>query len=288
MVYLILSIVSFSSMMLVFKLIGRFKADTFQSIVFNYFTAALLGYSMMETEMTLAEVTHSEWFSNAIVVGASFITLFYIIALTAQKVGVSVSAVANKMSVIIPVVFAFFLYGDQVTFIKISGILLALAGVFMASKKDEKLKAEPRFIFLPILLFIGSGLLDTFINYTEKFYLPDANASLSFIPIVFAVAAIGGGIVLVGKFVARPSAFSFKSIFWGLLLGFFNYASLYFILQALKFGAMESSVVFTINNIGIVILSTVAAWVFFKEKLSKLNVAGIGISVIAILLIAFS
>jgi drug/metabolite transporter (DMT)-like permease len=285
---LLLSIISFSAMMLIFKLIERFKADTFQAIVYNYITAAILGFSILDVTLSIPEITHAAWFQNAIVVGASFITLFYVIGLTAQKVGISVSTVANKMSVVIPVVFAFFLYGDNVTVFKVLGIALALAGVFMATKKDEKVALDKKFIILPIILFIGSGLLDTFVNYTEKFFLPDEVASMNFIPTVFTVSGIAGGFVLIARLISTPSAFSLQSVFWGVLLGFFNYASLYFILQALKFGNMESSVVFTINNIGIVTLSTVSARIFFKEHLTRLNITGISLAIIAILLIAFS
>ncbi len=275
-------------MMLIFKLIEKYKADTFQAIVFNYITAAILGYTIMGTELSIAQVTHAVWFPNAIIVGLSFISLFYVIGLTAQKVGISVSAVATKMSLVIPVTFAFFLYQDTVTAFKVLGILLALLGVLLATKKDEKVIKEKKYFILPIILFIGSGLLDTFVNYTEKFYLPDPAASLYFIPTVFTVSAFAGAGVLGASLIARPSLFSSKSVFWGIILGFFNYGALFFILQALKLSDLESSVIFSINNIGIVVLSTIAARIFFKEHLSRLNITGISISIIAILLIAFS
>jgi drug/metabolite transporter (DMT)-like permease len=288
MTYLFLSIVSFTAMMLIFKLIERFKADTFQTIVFNYITASVLGFSIMGTGLSVAHITHTEWFSNAIVVGAAFITLFNIVAITAQKVGISVSIVANKMSVIIPVIFAFFLYGDSVTFLKISGIIMALAGVFMATKKDEELKIPAQYFLLPIILFVGSGLLDTFLNYTEKYYLADTSAFLTFIPTVFSIAAIGGGSVMIFKILVSPSTFSPRSIFWGIILGFFNYTSLYFMLESLKLENLESSVVFTINNIGIVSLSAISARIFFKEHLSNINKIGIVVCLAAILIIALA
>jgi drug/metabolite transporter (DMT)-like permease len=285
---LVLSIIAYSAMMLIFKLIEKFKADIFQAIVINYITAAILGFTIMEASFSIRSISESSWFINAIIVGIAFISLFYLIGITAQKVGISAAAVANKMSVVIPVIFAFFLYNDSVTAIKIIGILLAITGVYLATKRDEKLIRDKKYLILPIILFLGSGLLDTFINYTEKFFLPDPQESLNFIPSVFSVAAILGGVVLAIKLISKPSDFEFKNILWGIILGFFNYASLYFLLQALKVGTQESSAVFTINNMGIVILSTVAAWVFFKEQLSKLNILGIVIALIAILLIAFS
>ncbi|HET6244276.1 MAG: EamA/RhaT family transporter [Bacteroidetes bacterium] len=319
MTYLLLSIISFTAMMLIFKLIDKFNANTFQVIVFNYITAAVLGFTVMGAGLSLEHITQSIWFPNAVVIGITFISLFYLIAITAQKVGISVSTVANKMSVIIPVIFAFFLYDDTITFLKISGIVLALLGVLMATSKqraysedevesnkgkkvsgfdlfhreknylNEKNEGvDKKYLYMPIALFIGSGLLDTYINYTEKFYLRDTGASLDFIPTVFSVAGIAGGLILIGKIILSPKIFSIKNLLWGLILGFFNYTSLYFFLESLKIGNLESSVVFTINNIGIVSLSTITSFVFFKEYLSNLNKTGVVVCLMAIILIAFS
>ncbi len=305
--------------MLIFKLIDKYKADTFQVIIFNYITAAILGFSVMGSGMTVAHITHSIWFPNAVVIGLTFLFLFYLIAITAQKVGVSVSTVANKMSVVIPVTFAFFLYDDTVTFFKVLGIVIALAGVLMATSKakayvdegledkverkkflgfnlstrkrmyvQEKIIVDKRYLIMPVVLFLGSGLIDTYINYTEKFFLQDVAESHDFIPTLFSVAAIAGTLILIGKLIVSPSKFAVKNVMWGLILGFFNYTSLYFFLESLKMENMESSVVFSINNIGIVSLSAIASFVFFKEYLSLVNKTGIFLCLIAILLIAFS
>ena len=305
MTFLILSVVSYAAMMLIFKLIERFKADTFQSIIFNYITAAVLGFTVMDNDLSVAKIIHASWFPNAVLIGFAFISLFYLIAITAQKAGVSVATVANKMSVIIPIIFAFFLYDDSVTFIKLSGIVLAFIGVYMATKKDvayseenpdvsnfsslkEKKEIDKKYFHLPVILFIGSGFLDTYINYTQKLHLTGSAESIDFVPVVFSVAAVTGGIILLVKFIISSSIFAFRNILWGMLLGFFNYFSLYFILESLNLNYLESSVVFTINNIGIVSLSTLGSYIFFKEYLSGINKGGIVLCIIAILLISFS
>ena len=48
---------------------------------------------------------------------------------------------------------------------------------------------------------------------------------------------------------------------------------------------MESSSAFTLNNVGIVILSTLFGLFIFKEKLIIKNWLGIGIAVVSIILI---
>jgi uncharacterized membrane protein len=55
----------------------------------------------------------------------------------------------------------------------------------------------------------------------------------------------------------------------------------------LKANAGNSSAIIPINNMGIVLFSTVAGYLMFKEKLTKLNWLGIVISIAAIALIAY-
>ncbi|HWY36783.1 MAG TPA: hypothetical protein VNX68_19210, partial [Nitrosopumilaceae archaeon] len=61
--------------------------------------------------------------------------------------------------------------------------------------------------------------------------------------------------------------------------------SMFFILKALSSNIFESSQLYPIANIFIVLLSAISGVIIFKEKLSKVNVAGIALSIAAIALI---
>jgi multidrug transporter EmrE-like cation transporter len=50
---------------------------------------------------------------------------------------------------------------------------------------------------------------------------------------------------------------------------------------------MQSSAAIPVLNIGILVVSAVAAMLFFKEKAGPIRLAGLLLSVVAILLIAF-
>ncbi|MEC8884395.1 MAG: GRP family sugar transporter, partial [Bacteroidota bacterium] len=79
---------------------------------------------------------------------------------------------------------------------------------------------------------------------------------------------------------------AFKNIIGGIALGIPNYYSIYFLVQALRHPTLESSTVFTLNNVGIVMVATLIGILFFKEKLSPKNWIGIAIAVVSIILIA--
>ena len=57
-------------------------------------------------------------------------------------------------------------------------------------------------------------------------------------------------------------------------------------MKALRSGLFESSGIFTVNNVSIVVLSTLLGILFFKERLLVKNWIGIGLAVVSIFLIA--
>ena len=126
MIYLILSILCSAAIFIIFKSFERFKVNTFTAIVVNYFIAGVTGFATLGEAPSFEKVTTSPWFINSLILGVVFISLFNIMAITAQKLGASVASIANKMALIIPVSFAIIYYNDVVNATKIAGIILAL------------------------------------------------------------------------------------------------------------------------------------------------------------------
>lgn len=293
MIYLLASIILTSYLTLSFKVVERFRIPLFQAIVFNYITCVITG-SIVNGSFPLSAASASEpWFLWAGIMGVMFIGLFNIIGFTAQKIGVAVTSVANKLSLVIPFAFSLYLYNETATWIKIAGIVLALVAVFftcLPSKPNEASteKALPVSlrILLPAVLFLGSGLLDTMVKYVEQTYLNESNNN-AYLIASFATAAIIGLILLAVGIARGKMKFDPRSIIAGIAIGFPNYFSIWFLVKVLKQYQGNSSALIPINNMGIVLLSSIAAWILFKEKLSTINWVGILLAVGAIALIAF-
>lgn len=288
MISLALSILCSSAIFLLFRKFKDWKIDTFSAIVINYFVAGSFGLVISYSEISLEKLFFSNWSSNSFLLGIVFISLFYVMAKTAQEMGASVASIANKMALIIPVVFAVWLYGDNLNAIKISGIVLALFGIYFSSMKEKKGESSNSKIWiLPLVIFVGSGFIDTFLKYTEEFYLEAGSSdSKLFSAMTFLTAfSIGIMITIIRK---NKEILSRKNLISGLSLGLINYGSIYFLIQAFSESKWESSIIFPINNIGVVILTTFISFLYFKEEFSILNKVGVLISVIALLLISLS
>ncbi len=292
MIYLIGSIVLSSYLTLAFKACGKYDINIFQAIIFNYFTCVITG-SIVNGSFPIQVTSFSQsWFQWACLMGVLFICIFNIIGITAQNISVAVASVSNKLSLIIPVVLSVYLYGEKVVGYKLIGVLIALIAVFFtcysSSKKEQSNKDSVSKLtyILPLILFVGSGLLDALINHVQKNYVNDGNSN-AFLISGFASAGCIGAIVLGIQFIRGKQIFKFKNLVAGILIGIPNYFSIWCLVRYLKNSPWPSSASIPVNNMGIVLFSTIVAGLVFKEKLSKLNWIGILLSVIAIYLIAF-
>ena len=286
MIYLLLSILASSVIFLVFKLFDLFKINTFQAIVVNYAIACAAGIIGYAKPINLIELPNYSWFGGAVFLGFLFILIFNLMAITTQRSGLSVVSVSTKMSVVIPIAFGLFYYNENAGLLKISGIILALIAVYLVSVKDNtsKLVSKNELLF-PILVFLGSGIIDTTIKYLETSYVEQDDISL-FSAVIFLTAFVIGISILMFKVLRQNEKIKFKNLVGGLALGIPNYYSIYFLVKALRNPQLESSVVFTLNNAGILICAVLLGILFFREKLSRKNWLGFFLALISIICIA--
>lgn len=287
MIYLILSIIISTSLFVIFKYFDVYKIDTLKAIVVNYLVAFTLGFVLAEIDFSLAELPNQKWFFGAMILGVLFIFIFFVMALTAQRNGVSVVSVAGKMSVVIPIIFGVVLYNESLSAIKIIGIVLAIVAVYLASVKDDLKKHEKAGLLLPVILFLGSGAIDTTLKYVEINFVKENEVAV-FSGSLFGFAAFFGLIILLVKTIKKREPFGLKNVIAGIVLGIPNYYSIVFLIKALQTKGIESSTLFTINNVGIVVVSTLIGLLIFKESFSLKNKIGIALAITGIILVAIA
>ncbi len=288
MIYLLLSIVASSWIFITFKLFAKYNVDTLQAIIFNYIVACTSGLVAYTEALEINRIPSFSWFYGTIMLGFIFILVFNFMAITTQKNGLSVAAVASKMSVAIPVVFGIIVYNESTGTLRIVGIIIALIAVYMTSMKNVggvSIKKEN--LIYPLLVFIGGGVIDTTLKFMETNYVAKMDIPI-FSATIFGFAAILGILILVWKGIRGTLRITAKNIIAGICLGVPNYFSIYFLIQALRYENMDSSTIFIINNVAILLVSTFAGILLFKEKLIFKNWIGIILAIISILLVTFS
>lgn len=279
MIYLALSILCSALIFVIFKGFQKFEVDNFQAIIVNYFIACSLG---LIVGFDSIPSSHPEnWLLPCVIIGAIFISLFILMAKVSQDLGVATASVSVKMSVVIPVALGIFLYGDELSFGLTIGIILSLVAIFFITQKESGFHFSH--IKWPLVLFVGNGLLDSILKYAQTNYVEASEISV-FTAAGFGLAATSGMIAY--PFMKNKSPLKKKNIFAGIVLGIPNFGTIYFLMMTLEHTKMKSSVFFPINNIGIVLLSTLLSVWIFKEGLNRKNIIGIILGVLSILLIS--
>ncbi len=297
MIFLIASILASSLIFVIFRLFPKFKVDTFQAIVFNYFTACACGFLLYGGELKEEAFQHPEWVPAVIVCGVLFISLFLVMGISSQRNGVAITSVSVKMSMAMTMLLMIVLYGEALTFLRALGIMLAISGVLLMSwpKKTEDIShilddegttsLEKPVIWMLALLFVGSGALDFSLNYVQNKLLTYLPSSL-FSAIGFGIAGTIGICILLIQLVRKKTQFHPRNILAGIVLGVPNYFSIFLLMKSYsEMKPWSDSTVLAITNVSIVVLSAFYGFMLFREKFSWLKALGLTASISAILVL---
>ncbi|MAZ37509.1 DMT family transporter [Salibacteraceae bacterium] len=282
MIWILLSVLAASSLFVVFKLFDRFNVDRYTAVVFNYLFAGATGLLSYDFNFEQAiECQNCLLFTGSL--GLVFVTLFNLIAFVTSKNGTATAVLANKMAFVIPVILSFFIFKESLNWLLVTALLIGLIGTYLAVKPNGK-QAHKQSLLWPFVLFIGSGLLDFLLKIGERYILTDWSSSMLTV-IIFASAFISGMIYGVVK---RKIILSRKNILWAALLGIPNFFSIYFLFKALSAFSEQSVILFPINNVGIILCTTLIAILVFRERLSKLNLIGLCFCILSIAILSYN
>lgn len=255
MAYILASVLASTLILALFRWMQESKAVTRHAILISYLTSATTGAILFDVDWRLSS---QGWFWPAAFEGICFYLVFRMMALTTQLAGITVASIATKMSVVIPTLIGIIALGESANALKISGLIFGILSVFLAAGARVKVAKW----FLPLLVFVCTGLIDASFKLFQILGLTDAQFP-GFVITVFGfafIAAVIHHLLKPDRMINRTSVVS------GVMLGLANLGTVFFILKALAQPGWESSIVFPLNNFGIVIASTLVAIFIFGER----------------------
>lgn len=282
MAFLIASILLSTSVLVLFKYFKQWRIDNLQAIIVNYIVSAAIGFISYEGSSSLSIVIEKPWFPVSLILGVLFIGVFFLFALSSQMAGVAITAVASRMSVVIPVTAAFLIFGETANIFKIVGIGLALPAFYFTFKKKNNEKIALLSLLLPLAIFFGAGSNDLLMKYIEHYYID--NDLFQLLAVIFTLSLIIGSVVLIVQLALKKTVLQLKNIAAGLALGLVNFYSTYYMFRSMAY--FDASVMFPVINVGVVGIAALSDRFLFKEKFSLLNWLGIGLALLAIILIS--
>lgn len=284
MIYILLSITCSVIVSVMLKLAKRYVIDVKQAIAWNYAMALLLTWIVYRPQFE--NFDQAPWFLYG-ALGALLPVIFWAIAASVRHTGIVRTDVAQRLSLFIPLAAAFLLFGESITIAKTLGIFLGFAAIICSipTRRDGNIaESKTSWIYL-LLVFAGMGLIDVLFKQVALFKAIPYTSSLF---VIYVLAFVVSLIFLAYLFISKTSKFSWINMLCGWLLGLFNFGNILFYLKAHQAEAARPSLVFTVMNIGVIVVGSLVGLLVFKEKLSLLNKAAILIAIIAIVVISFS
>lgn len=286
MIWLLLALLFSTLIMVNFKLHPRFGIKTIQAITVNYLVASSCGFITLGHAPN-QEVTNEPWAFLALLSGTFLILVFFVFAQSAKKVGIALTSVSSKMSVIIPVSLGFIIFAEPITPNKLIGIAVALpAFVLILSKKANAGPIDRRLLVLPVLLFFGNGLNDSILKTAQFNFLSTDAAFTLYLSYAFSISLVIGFFILMYQIIFHAEKIHVASLLAGVVLGLLNWFSTLFFLKGLD--SMDVSVFIPVFNVGIVSLGALTGTIIFREQLSRKNIFGFLLAIASILLIALN
>jgi drug/metabolite transporter (DMT)-like permease len=289
MVWLLLSMSCSVILGFLFKVFPKYGIDTFQAIVVNYMVCVACSTLQNRHFMVDNQAMQAPWLPYALCLGFVFITGFTLAAATVRHFSVTISQIMQKMSILITVPFAIIAYHESAGWMKVLGVVLAIIAIVLvnipekavgADQNDKKAAISYRYLAIPFFTWLLAGVIEVVFVIVQKGKMI-AMGDTAFITTVFFTAGCLGTLYLVYQIVTGTQVWSNRSIVAGLALGIPNYGSMFFLLQGLSSG-IESSIFFPLNNMGIILLTALIAVLVFKDRLSKINLFGILLTLIAL------
>ena len=182
--------------------------------------------------------------------------------------------------IVVPAIASWMFFSVPFSIVQLVSILIIFASVLMISKKEdenenkeEHKKHRTFFLIICTLLGLANGLYGVLLNTQQE--LSGVAEKEEMVVVTFIGAAVISLVQLVVKEKKNTIA-AFKqtklSLIFLLLTALVSALAINALVIALE-GA-NATLVYTFDNAGVLLLSAIASAVFFKEKLSKLNIIG--------------
>lgn len=268
------------------KLAQRKGIATTQAIAWNYLVAASLCWFLLDPPLTGPLLDQAPVMSLA-ALSLLLPGIFLAMAASVKAAGIVRTDVAQRLSLVLSLAAAFLLFGEKADALKIAGLVLGLAAIICLVARSEPLPdaAHPSSRWLlPLVVLVGYASVDILLKRIAIAGTPFAVSLL----IAFATAFVLMAALLIWRRVRHGHHFTLAGLLTGLLLGATNFGNILFYVRAHQALPDSPAVVFSMMNIGVVVLGTLAGVVGFGERLSRLNKLAIPLAVVAILLIAMS
>lgn len=276
MIYLITAALSITTLSLIMRKATLNTNTPWGVILGNYLTAATLTAAITLTSPRIIPSPFTIALGAA--TGITYTTGMYLNLTLMSKRGAAITSSMIQLAVIIPISASVIIYGETITTTQLAGITLAVTSLpLLASKPNQKLKIDKTILPMILITILVVGFSQTSSKILIQNGLQTQNN-------YFFLAIFTSATLLVTP-IAYQNRKQIKKTdtIYGIGVGTFNLLSNRTLLLALT--TLPGAIVFPVSSAGSLLMVTMAAIILFKEKVSRANITGIIMTLIAVVLI---
>ncbi|WP_459615292.1 EamA family transporter [Bordetella sp. 2513F-2] len=275
--YLLASVTCSVTVAVLLKLARRKGIDIRQAIAANYAVAAALCVFTLRPSLSQTLANTGTW-PVLLALAVLLPTVFMAMAQSVRFAGIVRSDAAQRLSLFIPLLAAFALFGETLTTRKLIAIglaFVALACVLRRVREEQDEGADTRQAWMwPLAVWLGYGVIDILFKQLSR-------AGTALPGTLFSVFVLAG-LLMLGYLLWRRVQWQPRHLAAGALLGMMNFANILTYIRAHQALPGNPSLVFASMNMGVIALGTLVGALAFRERLSPLNLFGLVLALAAI------
>lgn len=249
---------------------GRARGlDVRQAIFMNYLVASALCYFLLKPDLQKLAAS-GQSIGIFLALGVLLPSIFVALAQSVHHAGIVRTDAAQRLSLIIPLLAAFVLFGEQPSVRKLGGMVLAFGALFCLLYKphtgNKGAGGGAAWLWPPIVL-LGFGVIDVLFKQL-------ARAGTAFSAGLLVVFMLAGVLMLLYLLFLR-TRWGLGHLLIGVLLGTLNFANIYTYIRAHQVLPGSPTVIFSVMNMGVIVLGTLVGTLLFREKLNRVNLVGL-------------
>jgi len=283
MIFVLLSVLCSVLVSVLLKLSRRLDVDVGQAIAWNYVVTSVLTALVLQPSTSSLRDPGVPWVA-LVALGILLPTIFLALAAAVRHAGIVRSDAAQRLSLLLSLLAAFVLFGEQLSAFKLGGIALGLLALLCMVWRSGHVPTKEGLAgwLYPLLVFAGFGVIDILFKRVAQAGVPLGTS----LQAMFALALIVAFAMQWGRRLLGTTRFTARSAVAGLLLGLANFGNILFYLRGHRALPEHPALVFASMNIGVVALGALVGLLAFRERLSRLNLAGVLLAGVAIAVIA--
>ena len=282
MMYLTIAVLCSVAVSVLLKILRQRDIDIRQTIVAGYPVAFLLTWFLLKPDVSSMTSLGGAW-AIIIALGVLLPAVFIILGRAIEAVGMVATDAAQRLSLIIPIVAAFLLFGEVLTGTRIFGLLLGFLALGALIYRPQQGQISKQAKHTPLWLFgvwAGYGIIDILFKQVAK-------QGAAFPLTLFISFGVAGLLLLMYLLIMRVR-WQGNALAAGLLLGALNIGNIYAYIRAHQVWSESPSIVFTGMNVGVIAVATLIGVGVFKESLNRINILGLLLAIccVAVLFLA--